>query len=119
MYLTKKQILEADDLKVETVNVPEWGGDVLVKAMTGWERDQFEGSLIEHKKSGNTIKTENIRAKLVQKTVIDAETKEPLFSTAELEVLGKKSASALDRIFTVSRKLSGLSEEDIEELEKN
>jgi hypothetical protein len=42
-----------------------------------------------------------------------------MFTAGDLEILGSKSAAALDRIFTVSRKLSGLTEEDIEELEKN
>jgi hypothetical protein len=118
-FLTRENILNFEDISTEIVSVPEWGGDVMVRAMTGYERDAFEGSLVEHKKSGNTIKVDNIRAKLVQKTVIDPETRKPMFTAGDLEILGSKSAAALDRIFTVSRKLSGLTEEDIEELEKN
>jgi hypothetical protein len=33
--------------------------------------------------------------------------------------LGGKSASALDRIFTVAQKLNGLRDEDVDELAKN
>ena len=33
--LTKSQILEADDIKHESVFVPEWGGKVFVQTMTG------------------------------------------------------------------------------------
>ena len=118
-YLTRAQILAKSDISTEAVHVPEWGGSVLVKAMTGTERDAFESSLVEQKKSGNTVKMDNIRAKLVQKTVIDPETKECIFTVADIEELGKKSAAALDKVFSVARKLSGLTEEDIEELEKN
>ena len=42
-----------------------------------------------------------------------------LFSNAEIEALAKKSGSALKRVYEVVRELSGLSEKDVEELEKN
>ena len=42
MVLSKEQILQADDLKTETVEVPEWGGDVLLRELRGRERDAFE-----------------------------------------------------------------------------
>ena len=43
--LTKDQILKSDDLPSEEVSVPEWGGSVMVRSMTGYERDQFEQSV--------------------------------------------------------------------------
>ena len=36
--LTRKQILECADIPTEIVKVPEWGGEVLVKGLTGAER---------------------------------------------------------------------------------
>lgn len=44
--LTREAILSADDLPAETVDVPEWGGKVRIRTMTGSERDAFESSLI-------------------------------------------------------------------------
>ncbi len=44
--LTKEAILAADDLPRETVLMPEWGGDVYVRTMSGTDRDAFESSLI-------------------------------------------------------------------------
>ena len=44
--LTREQILQSDDLPCETVPVPEWGGEVQVRTMTGTDRDAFEASLI-------------------------------------------------------------------------
>lgn len=118
-YLTREQILNCDDLKTETVDVPEWGGKVMIKMMSGKERDAFEGSIVSTSKGGQRITMDNIRAKLVAKTVIDPETKELMFTVADIEVLGSKSAAALDRVFSVSQKLSKITGEDIEELEKN
>lgn len=116
-YLKRDEILNADDLKTEIVSVPEWGGDVMIKMMTGKERDSFEASCVGV--NGKTVNMDNIRAKLVAKTVIDPETKEPMFTTADIEALGKKSSAALDRIFTVSQRLSKITEQDVEELAKN
>ena len=44
--LTRDQILQANDLVTETVEVPEWGGSVFVKSLTGVERDQFEAAIV-------------------------------------------------------------------------
>lgn len=118
-YLKRDEILSCDDLKTLEVSVPEWAGTVVVKAMTGQERDAFEASIVEMKGSTQSYKFENIRAKLVAKTVIDPETKEPMFTVGDIEALGKKSAAALDRIFAVSQRLSKITEKDVEELIKN
>ena len=40
--LTRDEILESEDLATETVSVPEWGGSVIVRALTGTERDAYE-----------------------------------------------------------------------------
>ncbi len=118
-FLTRDQILNADDVKTKEVKVPEWGGSVVVRAMSGKERDAFEESVIEIKNGHKSTKLDNFRAKLVQKTVIDPETKELMFSAADIEALGRKSAAALDRVFSTAQKLNGLSPSDVEELEKN
>ena len=116
--LKRDDILEVQDIGVELVSVPEWGGDVYVKGMTGTERDQFEASVVETRGRGNTrIKLENIRAKLVALTACD-EKGERLFTSKDTEALGKKSAMALQRVFEVSQRLSGLTPADVDELAK-
>ena len=117
-YLTKEQILQADDLEMEVVEVPEWGGSVLVRGLTGTERDAFEGSIIVLKGKRSSMNMRNVRAKLVARSVVD-EFMERLFSDADVEALGKKSAAALDRVFSVAQRLSGVSDDDMEELAEN
>ena len=120
--LTKKQILEADDLSRERVPVPEWGGDVFVKSLTGSERDTFEGAVARVNRSGKnrqvTYNVENIRARLCALTIVDDKGVR-MFTDAEIGALGKKSAAALNRVFEVAQRLSGLTDDDIEALEKN
>ena len=51
--LNKDQILEASDLQTFSVSVPEWGGDVQIRSMTGADRDEFESSLVKVDAAGN------------------------------------------------------------------
>ena len=90
-YLTKEAILEAKDIELKEVEVPEWGGTVLLKPMTGKERDAFETSL-QNQKAG-TIDTDNLRAKLASKCIVDEKGKR-LFNDTEIEALGTKSAAS-------------------------
>ncbi len=110
--LTKEAILAANDLPTERVAVPEWGGDVLVRTMTGADRDAFEASLI-----GKEGRMDNVRARLVSLTLCD-DKGERLFTDAEVAELGKKSAKALDRVFAVAQRINGIGGEQAEAAKK-
>lgn len=114
MALTKEAILAANDLKQEIINVPEWGGDVIIRTMTGEERDAFDSEMIRDDKRS----FKNIRARFLSLIICDDKGAR-LFDDKEISVLGKKSAAALDRLFTAGQKLNRLSNDDIEELAGN
>ncbi len=116
--LTRDAILQAQDLPRELVEVPPWGGSVYVRALTGAERDAFETSIVEQRGKSTKMNLKNIRAKLVALTVVDEEGNR-IFSDSDASALGKKSAAALDKVFEVAQRLSGLRPEDVEELSKN
>jgi len=115
MSLSRDDILKVQDIQIEEVDVPEWGGSVFVKGMTGTERDLFENSIVETKGKSSRVNMRNIRAKLVVQSACDADGN-LLFSQKDVEVLGKKSAAALQRVFDVASRLSGISDKDVEEL---
>lgn len=117
-YLTRDAILGARDLPTEDVEVPEWGGTVRVRGLTGTERDAFEQSIARRKGKNVELNLRNVRAKLVALSVVD-EQGNRIFSEADVDALGQKSAAALDRIFRVAQRLSGLTDEDVEELTGN
>ena len=119
IYLTREQILNSDDIKTEDVLVKEWGGTVTIKMMSGKERDAFEASVIKMGNDGSVNSQGNVRAKLVALSIIDPDTKNLMFSVADIEALGTKSAAALDRVFGAAQKLSKVSSKDVDELEKN
>lgn len=118
MSLTREQILAAKDLPSEPVHVPEWGGDLFVRTMTGVERDAFEQSLLSNRGKDKQVNTRNIRARLVVLCAVDAKGNR-LFADDDAGALGKKSAAALDRVFAVAQRLNGLRDTDVEELAGN
>ena len=116
--LTRDAILQADDLPTEDVEVPEWGGTVRVRGLTGAERDAFEASIVEQRGKKTHFNMVNLRARLVALSVVDEDGKR-VFSDSDVKALGHKSAVALQRVFKAAQRLSGLTAEDVEELAKN
>jgi hypothetical protein len=118
MTLSKEAILAANDADFEFVDVPEWGGKVRVKTLTGDERDSYEQSLIDQR--GNVLgpKLAGAQARLVALTAVDDDGKR-LFADEDVKALGAKSAQALNRVFEVSMRLSRLTQQDVEALVGN
>ncbi len=114
MLLSKKDILAKDDLKVEIVEVPEWGGSVRVSTMSAFSRDRFEAAIA---KIGGGIDMHNIRAKLAIATIVD-DNNQPLFNEHDIEKLGQKSCAALDRVFAAAQRLNLISDKEVETLAK-
>jgi hypothetical protein len=117
--LSKAEILAASDLETVTVDVPEWGGAVVIRAMSGLQRDLYETSLMQQQDDGTyKVNTENMRAKLVCFTAVD-EAGISLFSGDELALLAAKSAAVLERLFDVAQKINGLQKGAVDEAAKN
>lgn len=121
--LGREDILGADDLPRELVEVPEWGGSVWVRTMTGTERDAYEASIIEVKlgpkgQASVERRMDNSRAKLLARSIC-GDDGERIFTESDISALGRKSAKALDRVFEVAQRLNGMTEDDIEELAGN
>jgi hypothetical protein len=115
MILSREQILAAQDLRREKVTVPEWGGDVFVKALTGLERDGFDMSLIGADRKADLL---GARAKLAVRCIVD-ENGERLFGDDDVQFLAAKSATALERIGRVAQRLNGMGDSELEDIKGN
>ena len=112
--LTKAAILAARHLKTERVKA--WGGEVLVREMSGVERDAFEESCYTGRGKDRKENFANLRARLVALCLVD-EDGARLFATAEdVKALGDTSAAAIDRVYSVCQRMNGLSAKDEEDL---
>lgn len=125
--LSRDAILAADDLKTQEVDVPEWGGTVLVRALSGEDRDAFEASLTMRRpvlvgpnkgQMENVPDPSNVHAKLVARSIVDENGKR-VFTDADIALLGAKSSAALQRLWDVAAELSGLTDGAAEDAEGN
>lgn len=120
--LTKVQIIDSKDIKMEKVFVPEWAdGDleayVMVKALSAKEQDEFDKTIIKETKGGTgkpKVDLTNYRAKRAAFCLCDDDGN-LLFTPEEIPALAEKSSIALTRVLTVDKRLNG----DLEALEKN
>lgn len=120
--LSKEQIIGANDLPMEKVYVPEWAnGDpeayVMVKGLTADEKDQWELEQLTSHDGEHERDFSHWRARLCIRCMVDDDGNR-LFSKSEVLDLSNKSAKALERVYRVAHRLSGLGKE-VEVLEKN
>lgn len=117
-FLKREDILRVSDIVFETVEVPEWGGSVRVRSLTGTERDGLDASNVIRKNGKHEVTLEHMRAKLCARAIVnEAGVRE--FSDEDIEALGMKSASALTRVYEVAARLSGLTEDAAKAVAKN
>lgn len=105
--LSRDAIRNAEDLKTETISVPEWGGDILITELSGHGRAQV---MDEHEKSkaiapgARSIALEDA---LIIACLVD-NTGAPIFTAADAEWLRSKNGVVRDRIAKAAMKLNGM-----------
>lgn len=115
MALSREAILGMDDIKTVPVTVPEWSNEVvLVRGLTGAQRDDFEAS---NRKNGEQ-NLSNVRARFLVRCIVN-ENGTRIFADQDAAALGKKSSAAIDRLWDVATELNGTSPEAQEEMEGN
>lgn len=123
VILGRDSILAAQDIKIELVNVPEWGGAVYVRGLTGAERAEYEMGLVEMK-GGKVVKVNSTDSypRLALCCCVDSDdpaTAQRLFNDADLDALRQKSGAPLARIAKVALRLSGMGRQAEETLEQD
>lgn len=112
--LTKGQILAANDTRVERVNVPEWGGDLILRSLTAAELDEYEASVM----AGEDADYDNVRARFLVRCIVDDQG-QPLFGLDEAPILGEKCAAVVDRLYAIASKMNKRTKADLDALVKN
>jgi hypothetical protein len=114
--LSADELLAATALPQEPVELGKLG-IVYVRGMTGRERDAWEASLMRGKGSDRRPDTRNARARLAVRCLVNADGTR-MYTDNDAERLGNIRADYLQKIFDVSQRMSGVTDEDIEELGK-
>lgn len=118
MSASKDSILNYKGKGPEPVEVPEWGGTVYVRVMSGAERDAYEDETYHLNGKDLALNRKNARARLLVKCLSD-DTGKRLFSDKEADQLGTQPANVLDKVYAVAIKSNGFTSQDVKDLEKN
>lgn len=131
MSLSRDDILKkAGDLKTREVSVPGWDEPVIVRELTGTDRDSYEASFMVERPvldaKGKPVpgrtemvrKPDNYQAKLVARAMVDSDGNR-LFTDADAGALGQLPCAVITPIFEAAAELSGLGENDVEQLAGN
>lgn len=129
MSSLKNLIREAQDLKYEDVEIPEWGGiTVRVKSVPSdiWEAYEQKLHKIQMKQGSDTVELQpsQRRAALLVHALYDPETDTRIFtdSVADVKTLAGKSAGVISGLYVLLQKLSDRDKEfgkKVEEAEED
>ncbi|MBV9772646.1 MAG: hypothetical protein JO040_01770 [Gemmatimonadetes bacterium] len=116
MSSIRERILAAQDLRSETVTIPEWDVTVEVRGLTGTQRARLMKSGFD---ASGTVDFERLYPELVIASTFDPATGEAVFGEADRDALNGKSGSALERLAQAAMRVSGLSPDATAAAEKN
>src|SRR4051794_27746014 len=105
MSLDKAALLAGRKLKQEKVDVPELGGAVYVRMMTGNERDEYDGEIYDYNQRGKRF--ENFRARLLVRCLCD-EAGTLMFAPSDAAAVGELPPSITLPLFEVATRLNRL-----------
>lgn len=119
--ITADDVRQSKDIVIEPVDVPEWGGRVYVRTLSGREKEKYLESVRKTIGKGRNatekVILEESSAKLVAACTCD-KTGRLIFTVKDVPMLASKSSKALDRVVEKASQLNGLDDE-AEEAAKN
>ena len=112
MLLNKAQIFACEDTVTKIVAMPEWGGDVKIRAMTIGDQIEFE-RLNKKSKDPSSIVCNTLLFCCID------EAGNRLFNEDDIKVLEKKSFRAVEKLFRACLDLNSLNADSLEKEAKN
>lgn len=117
-FISREQFLSQKALRTRDIEIPEWGGLVRVKALSGAERDLIEQKQFDQKGKSPRVNVAGFRARLVVFGVVDPDGKR-IFTEADIPAINEMDGGVIDRIATAVSELSGYTPAEVERLEGN
>lgn len=102
----RDKILAAADIPSETVTIPEWDVELLVKGMSAGDRISLMQSAYDQKTQ--QVNMAAVYPDVVVSCVFDPKTGDPVFTDADKTAILAKSSAAVEKIADVGLRLSGI-----------
>lgn len=132
-YLDRAAIIAAQDLNYQDVDVPEWGGIVRVCGLSITQREELSLLMVDMSATMkaaamskdpdfsfqiDNAKLASTKAQVVVWTACDGEGKR-LFAQKDVDAVGLKSPTVIERLYDVAMELSGANELTGDAITKN
>jgi len=104
----RNRLLNANDIKVQSLDIPAWGGTYYLRVISGKAREHFEESYSQEK-------MKNFRLRFLVLTLCD-EAGKPILSDADMDALGERSSVEINRVFDAAWKLNAFTQEAVDAL---
>ncbi len=118
--LTRRDILSADDVKSEDVEVPEWDGVVTIRGLDGHRRDKMTNEMLKNKElsaDGKDVNVTAMQTRMLVACIVD-ESGKSVFDENDIMKFQQKNAGVISRLYVIAQRLSGTDEETVKELGK-
>lgn len=124
---TRDDVFAFNDMVIEKVHVKEWNMDLFVRSLNGAEKARWEFSAVDitanprlHESPTRIVKTrmETSRERLVEAATCN-EDGSRFFKDGDAAQIGRKNANALSTLYDAAARLSGISQQDLDEVVKN
>ena len=106
-------------LKLRTIEVPEWGGSIILREMSGRDREAFEEAVISMNGSDPQASKGNLRAWLISLAMVDEEGNRMFADGKDVAALGDTSSTALIDICEEIKEMNGIGDQEVDELVKD
>jgi hypothetical protein len=107
----RDQIINADDIEHEIIEVPVWGVSIEVRSMTGRARTRLIKTATDN---DGQLDMETLYPDMVILCAFDPETGEQIFTQDDRDLLLSKSAGPLELIALAAMRISGMTPDAIE-----
>ncbi len=116
--LTRDQILNAQDIKVHHVDVPEWGGGIHMRQLSCAAAESYQDYLISLQKKDGQIRLSGMRVTLLTLVLCDA-VGNLLFTDNDLDALSERDSMVIGRLYEEAKRINAIIEDAGDEAEKN
>jgi len=108
-YLTREQILGAQDRKVIELDVPEWGGTIRLRSMSGLAAEEYIKAVQDAKTDFEPLLL------LISSSVIGDDNELMFPAPEDVKGLASKNLSALKHVSEACMEVNGFNQEEVAE----
>lgn len=113
--LSREQIKAIDDRKIRKVEVPAWGGHVLVRTLTVGERERLEAPMTAQR---GRVDITGYRARVVVAATVNEDGSQK-FQAGDESWLNSKAAAAIEPIAEAAMEFNGMTDSAVQDAAGN